>query len=100
MPAVTTVTTAPTGQPPTASFKIDFTQIEKQLEGVVATINGFGFLLPPQVKGVLAFAPLAEGALTVIADLQSADWSHGSIAKILSTELRKAADAIDAAVPQ
>jgi lysozyme family protein len=96
---VPTGPTAPTQETPvtTPGLSLDFTQIEKQLEGVLASINGFGWLLPPQVKGILAFAPIVEGALTIVGDLQHADWSHSSIASILSRELRKMADAIDAA---
>jgi lysozyme family protein len=87
---------------PATGFSIDFSQIEKELEAVVNMLNGsfISSFIPAQIKGVLAFAPVAEGALSVIGDLQNADWSHGSIAAILSKELRKAADTIDASVPK
>lgn len=85
---------------PTSSFNLDFNQIEKQLEGALTAVNGFAFLLPPQLRGILAFAPVLEGGLTLIGDLQHADWSHGGIAPLLSANLRKMADAIDASAPK
>lgn len=91
---------ATTPAPATASFHLDFNSIEKQLEGVLATINGFAWLLPPQAKGILAFAPVAEGALTPLDELATADWSHGSIAGILSKALRDMADKVEGAAPK
>jgi lysozyme family protein len=99
IPAPTIAAHPATAAAPTATLHLDFGQIEKQVEGVLATINTFSVFLPPQFKGVLAFAPVLEGVLTLIGKLQATDWSHANIATVVSGALRDIASAVDASVP-
>lgn len=75
---------------------IDFNKIEKGVEAAAGTISTFSWLLPPQFKGIVAFVPLLEETLTFLGDLQTNDWSHGTMKQSLTKFLRTAADRIDA----